>query len=239
MQPPLQFGSILAPVLNDLAPLAGHEIVDIGGFTLKRRKTQVPTGLPSGAPASDSADLQHLKTPNSPTQRGPSATCSRIPHVDEYEISEELYHRLSHSLEALPEAAAPEHRFAAVCTSVCDAEVDLAAKSGNPSLAAALADVFNAFNLSLPKAVAAGSVQLVAPVPAAEEIDQEDLKIDLHARKAGLRGRLQKFQEVRMRPQGWLAPGLDAPPAHRRSGRLLAGGSRVASPAGKGGGTGR
>lgn len=161
------------------------------GFTLKRRKTQGPL---AGAPGEAE---QPIKTPHSQMQRGGgSATGSRSPYVDEYEISEELFHRLSRSLEALPEAASAAERLAAVCSAVCDAEVDLAAKAGGGVAAAALAEVFAAFTQSLAGAAQEGAIRFAAQPPPAFRVDEADLKVDLQARKAGLRARLQKFQEV-------------------------------------------
>lgn len=124
----------------------------------------------------------------------------RTPNVEEFEISAELYERLGNSLQNLPDGAPPADRLLALCSSVCRAELDTLAKESNPEAQAALDAVFSAYLDSLSTATEQGAVQFAEPATASKlALDADDLKVDLEARKAGLRKRLQILKKVSCR----------------------------------------
>ncbi len=178
----------------------------MNGFTLKRRKTTLggapaQNRIPNGAPPPP-PPVPPFKTPGAGAPPPPAApgTGGRSPAIDEYEISEGLYHSLSAALGALPEAAPAGARLAAVAGAVCDAERAAAAGAGGAAAAAAdaLAEVFAAFGAALRGAVDAGEVRCAASPGAGgagRRAGGDELRVDLAARKAGLRARLRRFAE--------------------------------------------
>ncbi len=168
---------------------------------MKRRKTSVapPPAMPAGPPPTN-----FLRTPYEPQEtRGLSAGGSqRTPNVEEFELPPELYERLSQALHNLPENAAPVERLLALCGSVCDAKLDILNKAGDTEDAAVLDKVFKSFLESLKTAAESGSIQFAAPPSSSVlELGDEDLKVDLEARKAGLRNRLALLKKVRKSQQ--------------------------------------
>ena len=156
---------------------------------MKRRKTAVPPPPPL-------APHHLLKTPYEAQERAASAATQRTPNVEEYEISAELYERLSTNLQNLPDNAPPAQRLLALCGAVCGAEVELLGKEGHEDESSALETVFTSFLASLKAAAERGSVQLstLQDAPGIALADA-DLRVDLEARKAGLRNRLQMLKK--------------------------------------------
>ena len=208
---------------------AGYEVVEIDGFTFKRRRTGVPAEN-EGPNAGQGGAL--LKTPHGQRALQGLAAAAQSPGVDVCDLSRELYQRLSAGLAALPEAAPASQHLATFADSVCGAEADRAAGAGNPAAAKALAEVFAAFRVSLAAALAEGRVSCAFRAPGAggggatpqggggggggEEVDQAGAgyHVDLAVRKAGLRARLANFAKVRAGNLGRAAPlGLVAPGA--------------------------
>jgi len=166
---------------------------------MKRRKTSVapPPPVPVGPPQTN-----YLKTPYEPqeTRCLSAGTSQRTPNVEEFELPPELYERLSQALHDLPENAAPVERLLALCGSVCDAKLDILNKSGKTKDATVLDTVFKSFLESLKSAAESGSIQFaVPPSTTVLELGDEDLRVDLEARKAGLRNRLALLKNVRER----------------------------------------
>lgn len=169
-----------------------YEIIEVNGFVIKRRK--------SGKPPKEITDQ-----PTQPSQVGPyntpppaevtSEPIQRTPNVEEYEISAELYERLTKALHEFPENAAPSGRLLAVCSSVCAAEVDTAQKYGNPNAANGLQLIFNDFLNCLSQALDQQSI-IMAPPTTDDGLAEADLKIDLESRKRGLRRRLEILRKV-------------------------------------------
>jgi hypothetical protein len=187
-------------LINHSPFYAESEIIEMNGFVMKRRKTSVApqAAIPAGPPAN------LLRTPYEPQEtRGMSAgTSQRTPNVEEFELPPELYERLSQALHDLPENAAPVERLLALCGSVCDAKLDILKKAGDTEDAAVLDTVFKSFLESLKQAAESGSIQFaVPPSSGAVELGDEDLKVDLEARKAGLRNRLALLKKVRSRKE--------------------------------------
>lgn len=156
---------------------------------MKRRKTSVapPPPVPVGP------QTNYLRTPYEPqeTKCLSAGTSQRTPNVEEFELPPELYERLSQALHDLPENAAPVQRLLALCGSVCDAKLDILRKAGDKEDAFVLETVFKSFLESLNSAAESGSIQFaVPPSSTALELGDEDLRVDLEARKAGLRNRL-------------------------------------------------
>jgi hypothetical protein len=161
---------------------------------MKRRKTSVapPPPIPAGPPT------QFLRTPYEQQERLSAGTSQRTPNVEEFELPAELYERLSQALHNLPENAAPVERLLALCGSVCDAKLDILKKHGDTEDAVVLETVFKSFLDSLKSAAESGSIQFAAPPSSSVlELGDEDLKVDLEARKAGLRNRLELLKKVR------------------------------------------
>lgn len=171
---------------------AAHEIIDVNGFTIKRRKTEL--GGPRG-PA-EMAVAEQLKTPYE--QDKTSCASQRTPNVEEFEITEELYDRLNRNLRNLPEGAPPAERLVAICTSICDAEAALLGKHDHEQDKEAVDTLFKKFILSLEKEAQQGLLCFVETECEENTLsDYEDLKVDLEARKMGLRSRLQALHSVR------------------------------------------
>ena len=197
---------------------AGYEVVEIDGFTFKRRRTGVPRPAENEGPnASQGGAL--LKTPHGQRALQGLAAAAQSPGVDVCDLSRELFQRLSAGLAALPEAAPASQHLATFADSVCGAEVDRAVNAGHPAAAEALAEVFTAFRVSLAAALAEGRVSCAFRAPGAgggatpqggggeEEVDQAGpgYHVDLAVRKAGLRARLANFAKVGLGALGWLA----------------------------------
>ena len=161
---------------------------------MKRRKTIVED--PATA-AADGGGTQAslLQTPYEQQERGSVAT-QRTPNVEEYEISAELYERLSHNLHNLPETAGPSDRLLALCGSVCAAELEILRKGGKLEDVAVLEIVFSSFLEALKAAAEGGDLQFAAVSSGSPEMGDEDLRVDLEARKAGLKNRLQILNKV-------------------------------------------
>ena len=137
-----------------------------------------------------------MKTPYE--QDKTSCASQRTPNVEEFEITEELYDRLNRSLRNLPEVASPAERLAAICMSICDAEAALLSKQGHDLNKGAVDTVFSTFLLSLEREMQQGLI-CFAETSSEENalLDYEDLRVDIEARKLGLRSRLQALRSVR------------------------------------------
>lgn len=175
---------------------AEYEIVEINGLTVKRRKTTIPPPPSSKQlDASNSEEQNRFKTPHQGFQ-DTSGKVQRSPNVEEFEISEHLYDKLSTSLLHAANKA-PEDVLVAVCGAVCDAELEAAAERNQPYLRDVLKRVFDKFLKSIEEATKDGSLRCanLAPKYVGVDSDAEDLHVDLEARKAGLRNRLSLLQE--------------------------------------------
>lgn len=134
-----------------------------------------------------------------------TAVAAESPYADEVEMPQPLGERLLEGLTALPERAPPADRLRAFCASLCAATVEAAAAA--PAHAAALADALDDFQRSLAAALEDGGVALAAlPRPPSTPADEDEVeqqapgyRVDLEARKAGLRARLAHFQKVHSR----------------------------------------
>lgn len=170
----------------------------MNGFVMKRRKTSVAPGPPQVPVAPPQTNNNFLRTPYEQQERLSAGASQRTPNVEEFELPPELYERLSQALHNLPENAAPVERLLALCGSVCDAKLDILKKKGDTEDAAVLETVFKSFLESLKAAADSGSIQFAVPsTSSALELGDEDLKVDLEARKAGLRNRLALLKKVR------------------------------------------
>lgn len=154
-----------------------YEIIEVNGFRIKRRKSQKEEA-PNVTPE------QTLQT-REKTQR--------TPNVEEYEISAELYNRLTKALHEFPESAPSSSRLLAVCSSVCAAEIDEVRKRGDEDIALALELVFGNFMDGIAGAIDNEAIRMA---PVVESLD-EDFKIDIASRKVGLQRRLDILEKVR------------------------------------------
>jgi len=171
----------------------GHEIIEVvNGFQIKRRRTGAEL-----LNQTENVQANALKTPYEDIERA-SIASQRTPNVEEYEISAELYDRLSRSLHNLPETAPPSDRLVVVCSSVCRAEVEILKQTGQGALASMLDQVFSSYMASLSNAAEQGAIQFAQPAAPGDKLilDADDLKVDLEARKAGLRNRLNMLHKV-------------------------------------------
>jgi hypothetical protein len=154
-----------------------YEIIEVNGFAIKRRKserkpeTTTPTVKPLVA-----VDQQ---------------TVQRTPNVEEYEISAELYNRLTETLHEYPESAPASSRLLAVCSCVCAAEIDTVKARGDEEVASALEVVFGDFMDGIAKALDNESIRM-APVV---DVVDEDFKVDVASRKVGLLRRLEILEK--------------------------------------------
>ncbi|KAL4452643.1 hypothetical protein ABPG75_008305 [Micractinium tetrahymenae] len=194
-----------------------HEVVEArhGGvalvFARKRKEPPAEAAAPvpstctqHGAAASTHTRRASLfRTPAA--QRALTAAATAVaaesPYADEVEMLQPLGERLLEGLAALPDRAPPADRLLAFCAGLGAAAVEAAAAA--PARAAALADVLAAFQRSLGATLADGGVALAAPprpppTPSDEgEVEQQapGYRVDLEARKAGLRARLANFEK--------------------------------------------
>jgi hypothetical protein len=172
---------------------AEYEIVEINGLTVKRRRRErpAPTSMdPPGLP-----NDHQLKTPYAVLERSSGAT-QRSPNVDEFEISEALYDKLSTRLQQLPLGASCSDCLMALCTAICQAEVEILANQGKHAASQASDRVFTSFLTSLAAAARDGTITFAPAQDGASLVhDAEELKVDLAARKAGLRNRLQFLEK--------------------------------------------
>jgi hypothetical protein len=155
--------------------LAGHEVVEVNGFTFKRRRrANAPPAAPAAAPLQQQQQQkqqqkqkqqqqqqnrqpnatntsQPLKTPSSQVVRGVGgvfadpALPQADPSVDNYTVSRELYLRLGAALRALPPAGHPGERLQAIAASVAGAELDTAYAECDDATSSAVADVLATF----------------------------------------------------------------------------------------------
>jgi len=149
---------------------ADYEIIEVNGFRIKRRKSQKE------------------EPPRQPSQTTPQ----RTPNVEEYEISAELYNRLTKALHDFPDTAPPSSRLLAVCSSVCAAEIDQVRKRGDEDIAVALESVFGNFMDGIAGAIDNETIKMA---PTVEPLD-EDFKIDIASRRLGLQRRLDILEKV-------------------------------------------
>lgn len=145
----------------------------MNGFRIKRRKSQKE------------------ETPEV-TPRQSQQTPQRTPNVEEYEISAELYNRLTKALHDFPETAPPSSRLLAVCSSVCAAEIDEVRKRGDEEIAVALESVFGDFMDGIAGAIDNQTIRMASTV----EAPDDDFKIDIASRKVGLQRRLEILEKV-------------------------------------------
>lgn len=171
---------------------ADYEYIEVNGMTIKRRKTVTQAAL-SRPPV---LDLQELKTPHTTVGGRTSIASQRTPNVEEYEITPELYERLSRSLHELPETATPSQHLLATCKAIWEAEVDIANKKGETKLVEALNAVYKEFMNAVESAIEKGDIQFAPSDATGPRLDAEDLRVDLEARKAGLRNRLHMLKHV-------------------------------------------
>lgn len=159
---------------------ADYEIIEVNGFQIKRKKPKTSEG---SAPTTNT-----YATPPFTKLGGNKhtvATPQRTPNVEEYEISAELYNRLT---EALHDDLTDVSRLLAVCSSVCAAELDEVNKAGNERVASALETVFGNFMDGVAAALDDESIQMA---PAVDEFQGDDFKVDIASRKLGLQRRLE------------------------------------------------
>ncbi len=200
---------------------AAHEVVEAqhGGVALvfaRKRKAPPPEAAvpalstrtqrgPAASTHTQRASLFRTPAAQRALTAAATAVAAESPYADEVEMLQPLGERLLEGLAALPDRAPPQDRLLAFCAGLGAAAVEAAAAA--PARAAALADALAAFQSSLAAALADGSVALAAaprppPTPADEgEVEQQapGYRVDLEARKAGLRARLVNFQKVRRR----------------------------------------
>ena len=176
--PPQQNASQLGPhPALVLRHQAGHEVVEVNGFTFKRRRAAAEENAVPNVAAAAARDSRH--------------------EADQHEVTSQLYRRLTSACRSLGEQAPPAELLLAYASSVCGAEVDRAAT--NAALAVSLADVFQGFQLALASELRRGSVRVAAHGAAqasgeVSQLDQQHCAVDLDARKAGLRARLASFE---------------------------------------------
>jgi len=159
---------------------ADYEIIEVNGFQIKRKKK----------PKTDEGPATYATPPVVKLNRHAQATPQRTPNVEEYEISAELYNRLT---EALHDDLNENSRLLAVCSSVCAAELDEVNKNGDERVSGALEAVFGNFMDGIAAALDDESIQR-APVP--DELEGgEDFKVDVASRKLGLQRRLDVLKK--------------------------------------------
>jgi hypothetical protein len=157
---------------------ADYEIIEVNGFQIKRRKSKSDAG---------NADTRATSYATPPVAKlgTAEATPQRTPNVEEYEISANLYNRLT---EALHDDLTDASRLLAMCSSVCAAELDELNQAGDGRLASALEAVFSNFMDGIAAALDDESIQMA---PVVDEVDcGDDFKVDVASRKLGLQRRL-------------------------------------------------
>ncbi|KAL4439014.1 hypothetical protein ABPG77_006951 [Micractinium sp. CCAP 211/92] len=238
------------PQEHVLQVTAAHEVVEAqhGGVALvfARKRKAPPPEAAAPAPSTHTHRASLFRTPAA--QRALTAAATAVatesPYADEVEMLQPLGERLLEGLAALPDRAPPQDRLLAFCAGLGAAAVEASATA--PACAAALADALAAFQSSLAAALADGSVALAAaprppPTPADEgEVEQQapGYRVDLEARKAGLRARLANFQKeeaewhsllqkVQELDQQQLMPVPEEPAAGSSGGEAAAGGAEA------------
>jgi len=173
-----------------------YEIIEVNGFAIKRRKSEKPAGKIADSRPTNLGQEQAYHTPTDAAIK--ETATQRTPNVEEYEISAELYDRLTKALHDFPQDGPATGRLLAICSSVCAAEMDTVKKSSNTAVSDALEDIFESFLNKLSTALDDGSVA-VAPSTLGEDLAQADLRIDIESRKLGLKRRLEILEKVRKR----------------------------------------
>ena len=172
--------------------ITDYEIIEVNGFQIKRKKPKTEKdSAPLAAAASNAYATPVTKLGDN---KHTSATPQRTPNVEEYEISAELYNRLT---EVLHDDLTDGARLLAVCSSVCAAELDEINKDGGERVASALETVFGNFMDGIAAALDDESIQMA---PVVDEFDGDDFKVDIASRKLGLRRRLDI---LRKEEQDW------------------------------------
>lgn len=161
---------------------------------MKRRKTNPHAGL--GGEGSGGVPPHLSKTPYEQQERNSMAT-QRTPNVEELELSEELFNHLTENLSQLPENAQPIQKLLSVCGAVCGSELHKRSKECDAEVCAALDAIFAHFLALVKLAVTQGDIKFAPDMSGnVVKLGDEDLKVDLEARKAGLRNRLQMLKDV-------------------------------------------
>lgn len=164
--------------------LIDYEIIEVNGFAIKRRKSDKVVGGGTQPPP------VVCDTPKDASVR--PAPVQRTPNVEEYEISAELYSRLTKALHDFPESGPASSRLLAVCSSICAAEIDTVKKTGNEEVEKALEKVFGDFMEGMASAIDNGTIQMA---PSLGDGFSHDLKIDIESRKLGLQRRLEILEK--------------------------------------------
>ena len=186
---------------------AAQEVVEArhGGMAFqicrKRKSAAAPPArpVPSTTAARSARSRRHMP----PRQR-----CRQSPYADELEVPFALGPRPLVGLAALPDRAAAADRLLAICQGLSDAAAMEAAPT--PRRAVALSAALADFQAALAGALSSGGVALGGaprppPTPTDDgEVEQPDYRVDLAARKSGLRARLANFQKARPAWEGVL-----------------------------------
>lgn len=173
-----------------------YEIIEVNGFAIKRRKSETKEKTTPGSQVGQitgGTTSQVFQTPvDTKTVETP---VQRTPNVDEYEISVELYDRLTKALHEFPESGPSSARLLAICSSVCGAEMDTVGSQLDGTTLACLESIFGDFLNKLSQAVDDGSIQVAENVPD-DGLTEADFKVDIRSRKLGLQRRLDMLEKV-------------------------------------------
>eukprot|EP00890_Picochlorum_soloecismus_P003675 jgi/Picsp_1/4308/NSC_01816-R1_hypothetical protein CHLREDRAFT_144129 [Chlamydomonas reinhardtii] len=181
------------PEVNVKKVTKNYEIIEVNGFAIKRRKSEKPAGKTADSRPTNLGQVQE-QAYHTPTEAAIKETATqRTPNVEEYEISAELYDRLTKALHDFQQDGPVSGRLLAICSSVCAAEMDMVKKSSNAAVSDALETIFESFLNKLSTALDEGSIA-VAPSEG-KDFAQADLKIDIESRKLGLKRRLEILEK--------------------------------------------
>ncbi|KAL6769442.1 hypothetical protein ACKKBG_A31035 [Auxenochlorella protothecoides x Auxenochlorella symbiontica] len=170
----------------------GYEVVEVDGFTFKRRRQQNPVAGIENTPP----NATPVATPGPPIPGPPPPAPTPPPACPSLATQLAVRRYLKEHTSQLPEVAEPADRLAAVAASVGETVLDTCT---DEAVTTALTSILQRFLLRIRTEAAAGrlgcQVWEVRDDAAPPDHSAESFAPDLQARKAGLRARLTRYAD--------------------------------------------
>ncbi|KFM28382.1 hypothetical protein F751_5295 [Auxenochlorella protothecoides] len=171
----------------------GYEVVEVDGFTYKRRRQQSPVAGIENTPP----NATPVATPGPPIPGPPPPAPTPPPACPSLATQLAVRRYLKEHTSQLPEVAEPADRLAAVAASVGETVLDTCT---DEAVTTALTSILQRFLLRIRTEAAAGrlgcQVWEARDDAAPPDHSAESFAPDLQARKAGLRARLTRYADV-------------------------------------------
>ncbi|RMZ53298.1 hypothetical protein APUTEX25_004786, partial [Auxenochlorella protothecoides] len=170
----------------------GYEVVEVDGFTYKRRRQQSPVAGIENTPP----NATPVATPGPPIPGPPPPAPTPPPACPSLATQLAVRRYLKEHTSQLPEVAEPADRLAAVAASVGETVLDTCT---DEAVTTALTSILQRFLLRIRTEAAAGrlgcQVWEARDDAAPPDHSAESFAPDLQARKAGLRARLTRYAD--------------------------------------------